>query len=680
MSCIISTATEEFHPATTLSHSVRIVTGFDAVFETCLIQTVREQITSAEDVAVDTFQGAANAEHLSEQLAIIVYDRSWPKLDHLNEQQFSAFQSVINRSKAILWVSESSSMHDVCPQHTVANGLARTLRLERHGLIFTILTLSDDYQDMHGQNISQALRNVISGLETGIYEPELLASEGVLTIPRVYEDDKLNKIVHDMTIAQEQPTAFGGRNLNLRLRSAGLLESLHFEEAPDDATRLGPDDLEVEVRAIGVNFKDILVAMGHVKDNYFGTECSGTVLRAGSGCSAKPGNRVIVSHLGTFSRIIRCRQSAVEVMPEGMTFAEGASIPTNFITAYRALIDVARLAPDEKVLIHAGAGGTGQAAIQIAQHFGATVFVTVGSNSKKELLMQLYKIPSHQILFSRDLSFEKGIKRLTKGEGVDVVLNSLAGPSLLASWECVAPYGRFIEIGKRDIMSRRNLPMFQFAKNKTFSSIDIAAMGRERPDLINKCLREVLKLFSDGALRMVLPTKIFPIDQVESAFRYLQSGKNPGKVVVEVDPTIQVPVRLGIKDSRYYADILQALLKMKSECVFDNNSTYVIAGGLGGQGRSVARWIFSRGARHLLLLSRSGTNSATSARFMEEMTAAGAHILAPACDINDSAALQDVLDYCSHALPPIKGCFQASMVIKVSLTMSQDKFCLSPFF
>lgn len=156
--------------------------------------------------------------------------------------------------------------------------------------------------------------------------------------------------------------------------------------------------------------------------------------------------------------------------------------------------------------------------------------------------MRLYRIPEENILHSRDLSFTKAIHRLTKGKGVDVVLNSLSGASLLASWECIAPYGRFIEIGKRDILDRRNLPLAQFERNVTFSAIDIAAMATERPDLVSRSLTSVLKLFKNGALRVVHPFKTFSILQVEEAFRYLQTGKNSGKVVVEVEPSTQVMV------------------------------------------------------------------------------------------------------------------------------------------
>lgn len=482
----------ESSPGTGDPHqSMRVVTGFEMCSMTPLLQAMREHL-QFPDLPNDTFQAAVEDQNLDQQLVIITCDSRWPQLDHLDEKQFGALHSVLTRSKALLWISETSDLSNACPQHFLVTGLARTLRLERSGLIFTTVTFDEKSKDRYVQHIAQALENTLVGIKTGIYEAELTVVEGYVTIPRLYEDDSLNQTVHASVADRKQSIAFGERNLDLQIGSVGLLESLYFEEAPHDPTLLAPDELEVEIRCVGVNFKDILVAHGHVKDSTFGYESSGVALCTGSACRVKPGERVVVSHLGSFRRTIRCRQSAVEALEEGMSFADAASISVNFITAYHALIDTARLACGETILIHAGAGGTGQAAIWIAQHCGTKVFITVGSDERRDLLMRLYNVPADHIFYSWALSFAKGIKRLIEGKGVDVILNSLAGPSLLASWECIAPYGRFIEIEKRDILARHNLPMFQFAQNATFSAVDLAEAGRQRPELVSRCLRQVL--------------------------------------------------------------------------------------------------------------------------------------------------------------------------------------------
>ncbi|KAF2498730.1 putative polyketide synthase [Lophium mytilinum] len=638
----------EPHPIIAVdNHFIRIIAGFETSSDNGLAQTVRKQVGNSQ-VVIESFQGAANASDLSDCLVIVAYETPWPQLDQLSEDQFCHFQTVFTTAKALLWISETTTSDSDCPQHAMITGFARTLRTERTGLIFTHLILSGASDDSRRRHISQALENTLIGIKTGVYEPELSVSDDLLIIPRIYEDDDLDQTVYSMTVPQPQETQWGHRDLTLQIKSPGLLDSLYFAELAQDDSFLAPDELEVEVRATGVNFKDVLVAMGHVNDSTFGTECSGVVLRAGSQCNSKPGDRVVACHLDAFRRTIRCRDFAVALIPENLSFAEAASIPTNFITAYRALFDTARLQPGETVLIHAGAGGTGQAAVQVAQYFGAIVYTTVSSESKKQLLMQLYQVPEESILYSRDLSFAKAIQRLTKGKGVDVVLNSLSGASLLASWECVAPYGRFIEIGKRDILDRRNLPLAQFERNVTFSAIDIAAMATERPDLVSRSLANVLRLFENGALKVVRPFETFPIARVEEAFRYLQTGKNSGKVVVEMMPSAHVP----------------ALIPARTTWTLKAESTYVIAGGLGGQGRSIAKWLVSRGARHLLLLSRRGASGTVATKFVEEMKGMGVEVSAPPCDITDRNTLSEVLGCCAQSMPPIKGCFQASAVFR----------------
>lgn len=196
--------------------------------------------------------------------------------------------------------------------------------------------------------------------------------------------------------------------------------------------------------------------------------------------------RVSVANLDSFKTFARSCSQNVARIPDGLSDVEAASLPTIFITAYCSLHEVGRLRKTESVLIHSGAGGTCQAAIQVAHHLGAEVFTTVGAKRKKRLVVDLYGSPEDHIFKSRDSSFAQSVEGLTKGKGVDVFLNSLAGEGLVASWECTAPCGRFLEIGKKDTFSHQNLPMFQFSRNVTFSAIDIASMELERAWLIQE--------------------------------------------------------------------------------------------------------------------------------------------------------------------------------------------------
>ena len=189
--------------------------------------------------------------------------------------------------------------------------------------------------------------------------------------------------------------------------------------------------------------------------------------------------------------------------------------------------------PGEKVLIHAAAGSTGQAAVQIARWLGAEMFATVRSLEKKKLMQEHYSVSEDHIFNSRDLSLAEGVMRMTRGEGVDVVLNSLSGQALFASFECLAPWRRFLEIGKGDILSKASLPMHSFLNNVSFHCIDLSQLAEQRPTLLECVNRRIMSLFRDETLHVSHPMTVFPASQVEQALRLMQTGKSIGKLVIE---------------------------------------------------------------------------------------------------------------------------------------------------
>ena len=215
-----------------------------------------------------------------------------------------------------------------------------------------------------------------------------------------------------------------------------------------------------------------------------------------------------------------------------MSYLEGASIPIIYCTAQYCLQDVARLQPDETVLIHAAAGGVGQAAIMLAQAIGAKVLTSVGSKDKKNFLMKTYRIPEDSIFYSRDTSFRQGVMEATNGNGVDVALNSLAGDQLCATWECMAPFGRFVEIGKRDITSNMNLEMSRFEHNVSFTAVDLTDLATLKPKVLQNVFVHVMEKFKQKQIRPVSPMREFATSEAETAFRALGSGKLMGKLVI----------------------------------------------------------------------------------------------------------------------------------------------------
>jgi NADPH:quinone reductase-like Zn-dependent oxidoreductase len=217
-----------------------------------------------------------------------------------------------------------------------------------------------------------------------------------------------------------------------------------------------------------------------------------------------------------------------------------------YSTAYYGLVEIARIAAGESVLIHAASGGVGQAAIQLAQMMGAEVYATVGSLEKKKMIMHTYGIPESHIFYSRDTSFRAAVNEITLGKGVDVVINSLAGDLLRETWECLAPFGRFIEIGKRDITSNTRLEMSKFEYNCTFSSVDLTLLAAQRPKIMERTLTSVITLLEKGNVKPIGPICVVGISGVEHALRKLQSGKTTGKIVVNHLPRERVKVNANL--------------------------------------------------------------------------------------------------------------------------------------
>ncbi|KAK3302901.1 putative polyketide synthase [Chaetomium strumarium] len=641
-----------------------------------VVSKLKETAELASDVYETNFLDLAAQQQLGDELLVVVHDPSsggWPSLAHLTSDEYTAFHSIFSRARAVMWLVLSSSAAAIGP----VNGLARALRRERHGLVFSTVSLDTTKSDasLLSAHVSRAVENFLQGVSTGSCEWELSITStatpsaslesSLATIPRVYELPHLDNAILQYTSAASQTPIFSASHrfssldhkVKLAIRQPGLLDTLYFTAAPSPPSPLPPQFISVAVKAIGINFRDCLIALGRVDQDTLGSECAGIVLSVGSEVAhLQPGDRVLVSACDTFQTVVTCHAQLAVKIPnqdeKSVTFAEAASIPTNFVTAYHALVRVARLARGESILIHSGAGGTGQAAVQIAQWCGArTIYVTVGSEAKRELMTDRYGIPPQHILSSRDLSFADDIRRLTGGKGVDVVLNSLAGDALVAGWECVAAYGRFVEIGKKDIFAHGKLPMFQFAKNVSFCAVDLSAMTVDKPELIQEELSAVVDLFRQGVLRLPDPMKVFSIGEVEAAFRYLQSGKNAGKVVVEVGEDDVVPAVIQPK---------------KSEWTFSPDASFVIAGGLGAMGRIIARWMVSKGARHLVLLSRRGlqADDAKITEFARDLESSGAQLYCPPCDVADADSLRAVLAHCRAHLPPIRGCIQAAMVLR----------------
>lgn len=249
---------------------------------------------------------------------------------------------------------------------------------------------------------------------------------------------------------------------------------------------------------------------------------------------------------------------------------------------------------------------------------------------------------------SRDVSFGDAIRRATDNQGVDVVLNSLAGNALRETWDCLAHFGRFIEIGKRDITGNTRLEMAQFEHNAMFASVDLTVVALERPKLMKRLLEDVFRLLSKKSTRPISPITVFPISEVEQAFRTLQGGKTMGKIVVTAGPQDQV----------------KAVPRMTTNEMLKPDATYVIIGGTGGLGRSITKWMVSKGAKSIVLVSRSGKATSKVDDLIEEASHKGASVVVRSCDVSNQKQVERLVTHGVKGLPAIRGIIHSAMVLK----------------
>ena len=320
-----------------------------------------------------------------------------------------------------------------------------------------------------------------------------------------------------------------------------------------------------------------------------------------------------------------------------------------FLTAYYALDYLARLQHGERVLIHAGAGGVGQAAIQLAQRAGAEVWATAGTPEKRDLLLSM---GVRGVMDSRSLAFADDILAATDGEGVDVVLNSLAGEAITRGLEILRPYGRFVEIGKRDIYDNNAVGLLPFSKNLSYFAVDLDRMARERPAIVGDMLRHIVDLVDAGELHP-LPLTVFSGSQMVDAFRYMAQGKHTGKIVI-TPQSGDVPVFIPAS-SPVHAD-----------------GSYLITGGLGGLGLTVTRWLAEQGAGQIVLVARHEPGEQALAA-IRDISASGIHIQTVRCDVTNSAAVTQLIDHIQQHLLPLRGVFHAAGLLEDAMLQQLDR-------
>lgn len=657
-------------PSMVIPESVVLVVSSKATPSPTWLEHLQSSIAACGGVLeVESFGSAvATTSTYSGKLCVFLGEMTQPILQDLDTVALDNIKALVTGCKGLIWVTRGGSVDCENPEYSLASGFLRSLRNEYVGRQFIVLDLDPNASLWADQSVLAITSVVNSGfgnpdhgyvVDTSPGEFEYAERNGIILIPRYCMDNGRNKIVSPDEVkfdaAPIGPFNQADRPLCMQVGIPGLLNTLAFSDDPwviRHGDCLPSDFVEIEPRAYGLNFRDVMVAMNQLNERIMGIECAGIITRVGSSAAIHGyavGDSVFCILRGHFGNRARIEWTSVMHIPTSLSFEVAASLPVIFSTAYFSFVNIAHLQRGQSVLIHAAAGGVGQAAIMLAQHLGAEIFATVGTADKRDLIMQKYGVQADRIFNSRDTSFVREIFAATGGRGVDVVLNSLSGPQLQESFNVLAPFGHLVEIGKRDLERNSSLEMRPFSRQVSFSSFDLIAMTRHKGLEVHRVLAEVARLIENKLLTPVDPIKVYPMAKAHQAFSLLQAGKHTGKVVLSISQQEMVPV-------------VPCALTAKLSA----NASYVLVGGVGGIGQSVANWMVAKGAKNLILLSRSANNTNKSNAFVAELQEEGCRAKVINCDVSREEDLAKALSTCyEDGLPPIRGVIQSAMVLQV---------------
>lgn len=476
--------------------------------------------------------------------------------------------------------------------------------------------------------------------------PELATDDGEREIHLRPGVRRVRRLVH---LSPEALTGPAQRDLPVRAvqRQIGSPESLElrrFEHPP-----LGPQDVRVRVHTASLNFRDLMVTLGFVQQDgelLHGAEGSGHVTEVGADVQEfAPGDRVVflTRSGGTLATHVTVPTAELHHVPDVLTLEQVGGIPVVYVTALYALRDLARLQVGERVLVHAGSGGLGLALIEVARMLGGEVFATAGSEEKRAFLRAL---GVRHVMDSRTLDFGDEVRRETNGAGVDVVVNCLSGDAIARSVECLAPYGRFVEVGKRDLMENARIGLRPFLQNLSYFALDIATMHVQRPAVVRRLIAEVLELLGSERLRPI-PLRSRPLDEARVALRSMGAARHVGKILLSP---------IGGSGER--------ALPLSRRLALDPRGAYLVTGGLSGFGLATALRLAERGARQLVLVGRRGRATPEAEAGIAALEGMGVNVEVEAIDVADEHAVALLVSRAHRPDRPLVGVVHAAMVLK----------------
>ncbi|KAA8565524.1 hypothetical protein EYC84_009381 [Monilinia fructicola] len=585
---------------------------------------------------------------------VLVLDELYTSvLTKINQTQWEALKLLISSGGHLLWVTKGAQYKVTDPDNALVHGLFRVACREDTGVKLSVL----DVESSTGAATNYAIETVLKSLHVNqsdpeaVVETEFVERNGILYVHRVVPDVQINEFKR-AEVEGAKPVLKGFHEtesaVQLRAERLGTFQGLTWVETAVGEVPVEPGKIEVEVEAVGVNSKDVAVIMGVVPENEYttGYEAAGVVKRLGTDVTKfKVGDRVCFLNGGSYANRLQVGIGRAHVIPDSMSFEDAATIPSVYLCSIYSLYDIANLREGQSVLIHSASGGIGIACIQLAQYKNADIYVTVGTEEKRRFLNENYDIPPSRIFSSRNRKFAKQILSATSGRGVDVIINSLEGDLLDASWRIVADGGTMVEIGKKDIIDRNTLSMEPFDRNCSFRAMDFSYTENIVDPLIERLLDQIFEMVDGGHVKPIHPVTVFGFDAIPAALTYIRSGRHIGKVVIsDRGKKLQVPIRPATR-----------------KLILRSDASYLIVGGLKGLCGSLAIHMAQHGAKNIIVCSRSGINDVASQKIVTNCLTYGCKIVDAQ---GDGASVNFMIKVFREASPRIAGIIQGAMILR----------------
>lgn len=551
----------------------------------------------------------------------------------------------ITKAGALASISDQAKEIASNPVQAALWGLARVIMNEHSELNCTLIDIRTNADTQHlPDRVAREL----------IYPDGL--SEILLT------DTYRHTLVIDEVKHQDFSKQSADNAWKLDFTTPGQLKNLIWKKS--NRRELSDEEVEVSVQAAGVNFRDVMFLMGILPDeaieNGFagptlGLEFSGIITRTGKNVqNLTPGERVMGFGSACFASHVITRQSLLAKIPASWTYELAATIPTVFFTVYYALIELAKIKKGERILIHAGAGGIGIAAIQLCKSIGAEVYATAGSDEKRDFVSLL---GADHVFDSRSLDYAEQILSVTNGEGVDVVLNSLSGEAIRRNISILKPFGRFLELGKRDFFENTSIGLRPFRNNISYYGIDADQLLTYHPALSTKLFKKVISLFSRGTFTP-LPYRSYSSNNIAEAFRLMLQGKHTGKIIIKFDDAENI-------EKHTSKTIINAQEKIRG--------TWLVTGGTSGFGLATALWLAENGAKNLILASSSGIGKPGSENVIAKINTLGSKVSIIKCDVTNQQDVHLLINTIKREQAELNGIVHAANIYDDRLIKDLDE-------